>query len=101
MGQSYLHIVGPLYGFFGLGMALYFASQGTGNMLWPLSAGGLRLLVAAGGGVASVFLGLGVNAIFVCVACGLVVFGITVALSLRARPWNPDTVEAPSRPRWT
>jgi MATE family, multidrug efflux pump len=27
-GSRYLHTVGPLYGFFGLGMALYFASQG-------------------------------------------------------------------------
>jgi Na+-driven multidrug efflux pump len=27
-GSEYLRIVGPFYGFFGLGMALYFASQG-------------------------------------------------------------------------
>ena len=29
VGGTYLHIVGPAYGFFGLAMALYFASQGT------------------------------------------------------------------------
>ena len=76
---------------FSLGMALYFASQGTGNMLWPLGAGALRLVVAAGGAaLASVWLELGVHAIFVCVACGLVVFGVTVAASLKARHWNPD-----------
>ena len=28
-GRTYLHIVGPVYGFFGLAMALYFASQGN------------------------------------------------------------------------
>ena len=28
-GSAYLRIVGPTYGFFGLGMALYFASQGA------------------------------------------------------------------------
>lgn len=91
MGTVYLGIVGPWYGFFGLGMALYFASQGTGNMLWPLGAGALRLLVAAGGAsVASVWMGLGVHAIFMCVACGLLVFGTTVAASLKARHWNPE-----------
>jgi len=30
-GRTYLSIVGPVYGFFGLAMALYFASQGTGD----------------------------------------------------------------------
>lgn len=96
MGAAYLTQVGPLYGFFGMGMALYFASQGTGNMLWPLGAGFLRLLVAAGGAtIASVWLGLSVDIIFVCVACGLVVFGVTVAASLKARHWNPRTTPNP------
>lgn len=91
VGETYLRTVAPLYGFFGLGMALYFASQGTGNMLWPLAGGSLRLLVAAGGAtLASVWLGLGASAIFACVAAGLVVFGVTIAASLAARPWNPD-----------
>src|SRR5438445_11285224 len=35
-GAEYLRIVGPVYGFFGLGLALYFASQGAGRLLWPL-----------------------------------------------------------------
>ena len=30
-GSQYLRTVGPFYGFFGLGMALYFASQGAGR----------------------------------------------------------------------
>ena len=97
VGYTYLRIVGPLYGFFGLGMALYFASQGTGKMLWPLTAGGLRLVVAAGGGAVVVTIpGLGAGAVFACVAAGLGVFGVTVALSLRARAWNPD--RAPASP---
>jgi Na+-driven multidrug efflux pump len=28
-GTTYLRLVGPAYGFFGLGLALYFASQGA------------------------------------------------------------------------
>ena len=49
-GTAYLRIVGPAYGFFGLGLSLYFASQGAGRLLWPLLAGLLRLLIAVGGG---------------------------------------------------
>src|SRR6185312_10314842 len=37
-GSRYLQVVGPVYGLFGLGMALYFASQGAGRLLWPLLA---------------------------------------------------------------
>jgi Na+-driven multidrug efflux pump len=42
--------VAPFYGFFGFGMALYFASQGAGRVLWPVIAGVTRLVVATGGG---------------------------------------------------
>ena len=44
--RRYLRIVGPTYGFFGLGLALYFASQGAGRLRWPLIAGPSRLVVA-------------------------------------------------------
>src|SRR6516165_4973198 len=37
-GSRYLRTVGPFYGLFGLGMALYFASQGAGRLAWPLSS---------------------------------------------------------------
>ncbi len=49
-GSTYLRIVGPFFGFFGLGMALYFASQGAGALKWPLIAGVSRLIIAVGGG---------------------------------------------------
>ena len=35
-GAAYLRVVGPTYGFFGLGLSLYFASQGAGRLGWPL-----------------------------------------------------------------
>ena len=49
-GAAYLRVVGPTYGFFGLGLSLYFASQGAGRLAWPLLGGLVRLLVAVGGG---------------------------------------------------
>jgi putative MATE family efflux protein len=51
-GTRYLHVVGPVYGVFGLGMGLYFASQRAGRLLWPLLANMARLVIAAGGGLA-------------------------------------------------
>src|ERR1700732_3624980 len=38
-GTAYLHSVGPAYGPFRLGFALYFASPGDGRLVWPLPAG--------------------------------------------------------------
>ena len=90
MGVRYLRIVGPCYGFFGLGMALYFASQGTGNMVWPFVAGTVRLVLVAGGGAVAVLaLGAGTTVLFTLVAVGLVCFGSIVASSLLRRAWNP------------
>lgn len=89
-GTGYLRIVAPTYGFFGLGMALYFASQGTGNMIGPFIAGVLRIAVAAGGGaVALIWLDLGTSALFVCVAAGLFIFGSVIGASLFSRVWRP------------
>ena len=89
-GARYLEIAGPCYGFFGLGMALYFAAQGTGNMVLPVSAGAVRLAVAGGGGAAAVlWFGAGPAALFACVAAGLFCFGALLAASLFGRIWNP------------
>ena len=85
----YLRIVGPFYGFFGLGLALYFASQGAGRLLWPLVAGFIRMTVAAVGGyVATRVLGLGLPALFVTIAIALVCFGTTTALAVRFGAWR-------------
>lgn len=49
-GSICLRIIGPFYGFFGLGFSLYFAAQGAGRLKWPLGAGMLRLTLYAGVG---------------------------------------------------
>ena len=48
-GSRYLRAVGPCYGLFGLGLALYFASVGAGRLLWPLLANLMRLAIVAVG----------------------------------------------------
>jgi putative MATE family efflux protein len=89
VGATYLLIVGPTYGFFGLGLALYFASQGAGRLAWPLTAGFLRLGVAAGGGwLAGYWLGWGLPGIFAAMALALVVFGTTLAGAVKLGAWR-------------
>ncbi len=89
VGTLYLRIVGPLYGFFGVGLALYFASQGAGRLGWPLFAGFARLAIAAGGGFIAVqWLGGGLTEIFAVMAVALFVLGGTNALALRLGAWR-------------
>ncbi|MBI4609020.1 MAG: MATE family efflux transporter [Candidatus Rokubacteria bacterium] len=88
-GAIYLRIVGPTYGFFGLGLALYFASQGAGRLLWPLVAGFARLLIATGGGwIAIRWFGGGLASLFAAIAIALVVYGATVAVAVKAGAWR-------------
>ena len=92
-GASYLRLVGPTYGFFGLGLALYFASQGAGRLRWPLVAGTLRLLVAAAGGWLILhWAGGPLGALFLVMAAALVVFGGTLAGAIRLGAWDAPRV---------
>jgi NAD(P)-dependent dehydrogenase (short-subunit alcohol dehydrogenase family) len=82
-GATYLHVVGPTFGSFGLGLALYFAAQGAGRMGWALAAGAGRVAVGAGGGwVAVAWLGLGIEWLFAAVALAFVGFGLAQGLAV-------------------
>ena len=86
-GRAYLRVVGPAYGFFGLGLSLYFASQGAGRLLWPLLGGFLRLLIAVGGGWLVLSATGSLRAAFVALAVALVTYGVTVAGAIAAGAW--------------
>jgi putative MATE family efflux protein len=88
-GTAYLRMVGPAYGFFGLGLALYFASQGAGRLAWPLTAGFARLTLAATGGwLAGHLLGWGLPGVFVAMSAGLVVMGLITAIAIKLGAWR-------------
>jgi putative MATE family efflux protein len=88
-GARYLTIVGPVYGFFGVGLALYFASQGAGRLSWPLIAGFARVLIAALGGWLAIHqFGAGLSGLFIAIALALVVFGVTVVAAIKAGAWR-------------
>jgi MATE family, multidrug efflux pump len=87
-GARYLRIVGPVYGLFGLGMALYFASQGAGRLLWPLAAGFVRLIIAAGGGYLALRLTGDISSVFVALSVALVAFGLINAGAVAGGAWK-------------
>ena len=89
VGTMYLRIVGPTYGCFGLGLALYFAAQGTGRLLWPLLASGMRLVIAAGGGwMVMHWYESSLPGLFAAIAVALIVYAIIVARTMQADAWR-------------
>jgi putative MATE family efflux protein len=86
-GTAYLRAVGPTYGFFGLGLSLYFASQGAGRLGWPLFAGAMRLLIAVGGGWAVLTWTGSLAWMFGALSLALVVYGMTVLTSVASGAW--------------
>lgn len=94
-GTRYLHIVAPVYGFFGAGMVLYFASQGAGRLKWPLIGGMVRLVVATVGGWLVLKLVGNVDGVFIALAAALIIFGIINAASIYFGAWGPRST--PSR----
>ena len=86
-GAQYLRVVGPTYGFFGLGLALYFASQGAGRLRWPVTSNLVRLAVAAGGGAWVLHAGGGLQAVFAVQGVALVVYGLCIAASIAGGAW--------------
>ena len=86
-GSAYLRIVGPAYGFFGLGLALYFASQGAGRLFWPLMSGLFRLIIAIGGGWILLQLTGSLNWLFAALTLALVVYGVSLVMAIRSGAW--------------
>jgi Na+-driven multidrug efflux pump len=87
-GAAYLHIVGAGYSLFGLGLALFFASQGAGKMFWPLVGSFARLaIVAVGGWVVVQGLQAPPTAFFVVILAGFAVYALTIGGAIRLGHW--------------
>lgn len=86
-GSAYLRIVGPFYGFFGIGLALYFAAQGTGRLFWPVVAGFLRVAIALGGGLIALRLTGSIEAQFAALSVALIVYAATVLTAVKTGAW--------------
>jgi putative MATE family efflux protein len=81
-GATCLRIIGPFYGFFGLGFSLYFAAQGAGRLAWPLGAGALRLVLYAGVGTLALRLTGSLPLFFAIGAGAMVAYGAIILWSV-------------------
>ena len=83
----YFAWVGPFYGLFGLGLCLYFSSQGAGKVLGPVIAGTVRLVIVAIGGL---LLAAG-NApdwtIFALIGIAMAIYGAATAFAVYLARW--------------
>jgi putative MATE family efflux protein len=92
-GAEYLARVAPFYAFTGLGMALYFASQGAGRMTWPFVAGVVRLLTVTALGWYWISAAQGsLTGLFWIVAASQLVFGGINAIGMATGlSWSNDS----------
>jgi Na+-driven multidrug efflux pump len=86
-GSLYLRTVGPVYGFFGVALTLYFASQGAARLMWPVWGNVSRLMVAAVGGWLALRADLGLVGVFASQALGLVVYAALNSWAIMAGAW--------------
>jgi MATE family, multidrug efflux pump len=86
--NSYFAWAGPAFGFFGMGVCLYFASQGAAKVGGPVLAGTVRLLMVGLGGWWLVSINAPAWTLFALVGAAMVVFGLGTALSIRLTRWD-------------
>ncbi len=86
-GTRYLRAVGPFYGLFGLGMALYFASQGVGRLRGPFIANFTRLVIAGGGGCLALRSSGDMSHVFYALGAALAAFGLINAAAVACGAW--------------
>ncbi len=84
-----LAYIGPAFGFFGMGMAMYFAAMGAQRLLWPVLAGLARITLAVGAGAwRASQAGMGLAGHFLGVALGITAYGVLAAIGVRAAVWS-------------
>ena len=93
--RQYLRTVGPAFPLFGLGLTLYFASQGAGRVLGPVLAALLRLVLVAGIGAWLAGQGATPAAYFALVAGAMVAYGLATALAVRWTSWTSPAATKP------
>lgn len=93
IGALYLQIVGPVYVCFGLGLGLFFVTQGVGRAVAAMNANALRIVASAGGGLVAIYwLDLGVGGFFVAIATGFCLSAAILVYSvLRVEPPSAST----------
>jgi putative MATE family efflux protein len=86
-GYGYLQISGFSYALFGMGLCLYFASQGAGRVGGAIAAQAARLMVVILGGWAISAHSGPLWAVFALSAIAMIPMGLGTALSIKLAQW--------------
>ena len=87
--RSYLQIVGPFYAFFGLGLCLYFASQGARRPIWLVMGAVARLVLATvGGWYLSSQSDVTAEDFFVLISIAMTAYGLVTATVVYLGAWT-------------
>lgn len=92
---QYLRWAGPAFGFFGFGLTLYFASQGSGKVLGPVLASTLRLILVAAVGAWLAPRATQAWPFFALVGGAMVVYGLSTAAAIAMTSWARKAPVAP------
>jgi len=84
---SYFAWAGPAFGFFGIGVCLYFSSQGAAKVGGPVLAGTIRLLLVGLGGWWLASSGAPAWTLFALVGAAMVVFGLATVPEVGWKIW--------------
>lgn len=86
-GRQYLTAAGAGFPFFGLGLCLYFASQGAGKLLGPVLAGTLRLALVALVGWWLTMSSAEAWTLFALAGGAMVIYGLATAAAVYRTRW--------------
>jgi putative MATE family efflux protein len=86
--RQYLRWAGPAFAFFGLGLTLYFASQGSGRVLGPVLASTLRLVLVAAAGTWLASRSAPAWQYFALVGLAMIAYGLSTLVAVRVTPWS-------------
>ena len=87
--KLYIQILGVCYLFQGVGLSLYFASQGANSMKWPIIITAIRFIAFTVAALLSVYyFATGVEGIFYSSAGAMTLFGILMFIAVKKGAWQ-------------